>query len=63
MNLLPFSRIRCVRPVVLRFSDLYPAFFGGVEHPLARPVFATCVYAAISRCNRVASVRAWDGSC
>lgn len=44
-----------------RFPALFPAFSGYVECPLARPVVATCVYAAISRCNRVASVRAIDG--
>ena len=56
-SVLAYSPCQCCRP---RFPDLSPAF-PGVERPLARPVVATCVYAAISRCNRVASVRAIDG--
>lgn len=63
MNLLPFSRIRCVRPVVLRFLALFPGVFCGVER--FRPALWSLPRgdAAITRRKRVASVCAWDGSC
>lgn len=61
MRARPLSRIRCVRPVARVFLTC-PRRFPVVECPLVRrAVVATFVYAAISRCNRVASVRAIDG--
>lgn len=60
MRARPFSRIRRVNVVARVFLSRFPRL-SWVECPLARPVVATCVYAAISRCNRVASVHAIDG--